>query len=135
LTGEIYRRGGRIPDPSGAVFKLELLVADIHVRIQRWVVWWIWLGLACGLIAVANILGRDLSHRQEAVLLVVGALHWLLGGLVCWALGAVQVKSLDKSAPSPHVSSEKEWHPASDFVIPGVRHLLPADLTLRLHRH
>jgi hypothetical protein len=108
---------------------------DIHVRIQRWVVWWIFLGFACGLIAVANILGRDLSHRQETVLLAVGGLHWLLGGLVCWALGAVHVKSLDKSAPPPQVPSEKEWHPASDFVIPGVRHRLPADLAQRPHRH
>jgi len=110
-------------------------VPDIHVRIQRWVVWWICLGFACGLIAVANILGRGLSHEQETVLLVVGGLHWLLGGLVCWALGAVQVENLDESAPAPQVPSENEWHPASDFVIPGARHLLPPDLTLRPHRH
>ena len=113
---------------------VEFFVVDIHIRIQHWVVWWICLGFACGLIAVANILGRDLSREQETVLLVVGGLHWLLGGLVCWALGAVQVKSLDESVPPPLVLSEKEWHPASDFVIPGARHLLPPDLTLRPHR-
>jgi len=110
-------------------------VPEIHVRIQRWVVWWISLGVAGGLIAVANMVGRDLSHEQENVLLVVGILHWLLGGLVCWALGALQVKGLDKSSPPPPVLSEKEWHSASEFVIPGARHLLPPDLTLRPHRH
>jgi hypothetical protein len=110
-------------------------VPEIHVRIQRWVVWWVSLGFAGGLIAVANMIGRDLSHEQENVLLAVGILHWLLGGLVCWELGAVQVKSLDESSPPPAVASEKEWHPASEFVIPGARHLLPSDLTLRPHRH
>ena len=110
-------------------------MADIHIRIQRWVIWWICLGFACGMIVIANILDRDLSREQESVLLVVGVLHWLLGGLVCWALGAVQVQSLDESVPPPHVPSEKEWHPASDFVIPGARHLLPSDLTLRPQRH
>ena len=108
---------------------------DIHVRIQRWVIWWICLGLVFGFIAVANMLGRNLSRSQEDVLWVVGALNWFLGGIICWSLRAVQVHRVDKSAPHPDVPNEKEWHPPSDFVIPGARHVLPPEWRRFTHPH
>ena len=100
----------------------------IHVRVRRWGVWWFYVGVICGGVAVANIIGRDLSRPQERILLVMGALHWLLGGVVCWAFEGVRVHQ--KAPPEREETAvrplETEWHPASDFLLPGGRHhLLP----------
>jgi hypothetical protein len=126
FDGEKYRPGSRTRDSPSAVPKVESLV-DIHIRIERWVIWWIGLGLAVGFIAVANMIGRNLSRSQEDVLWAVGALNWFLGGLVCWSLRAVQVQRVNESTPHLDPPNEKEWHSPSDFVIPGARHVLPAE--------
>ena len=103
----------------------------IHVQIKRWVIWWVYVGAICGVIAGANILGHNLTVFQERLLLVVGSAFWLLGGVVCWAYEAVAV---EPPAPTPppatakaaKLTSETEWHPASDFLLPGRgRTLLP----------
>ena len=97
---------------------------QIHLRIQRWVMWWFYLGVICGAIALVNILGRQLTHAQEAILLAFGAAHWLLGGIVCWAFESVRVEAQRESSPEStqkpqYAAPEKEWHPASDFLLPG----------------
>ena len=102
---------------------------DLHVRIHHWVLWWFYVGIVCGVVAVVNILVRDLTRIEERVILVIGVLFWLLGGLVCYACDSVQIQK-------PHQESrrgeplrreqQKEWHPASDFLLPGGRKsLLP----------
>src|SRR5437870_4970535 len=72
-------------------FHLEK-VMHVHVRIHHWVLWWFYVGIACGVVALANILIRDLTRTQEKVILAVGILHWLLGGLVCYAWEGIQVQ-------------------------------------------
>ena len=59
-------------------------VMHIHVRIHRWILWWFYVGVACGAVAVVNILSRNVSRTQEDVILVIGALFWVLGGVVCY---------------------------------------------------
>ena len=103
---------------------------QIHLRIQRWVVLWFYLGVLCGVIALVNILGHRLSPVQDRVLLIVGMAHWLLGGIVCWAFESIKVEPRQDS-PLPiekpsGTTPETEWHPASDFLLPGRRqNLLP----------
>ena len=63
----------------------------IHVRIHRWVLWWFNVGIVLGAIAVINILFRDLSRTQERIILIIGALNWLLGGLICYGYGGVRI--------------------------------------------
>jgi hypothetical protein len=96
--------------------------------------WWFYVGVFCGGVAVANILGRDLTRPQEKLLLLIGVLHWLLGGVVCWAFESVQIRQIPpeqehkKSTEAPPPS---EWHPASDFLLPGFRRsLLPPSVAL-----
>lgn len=100
----------------------------IHVRIHRWVLWWFYVGVVCGVVALINILGRDLSRSQERIILVIGVFHWVLGGLVCYACEGLQIENRHehpKSEP-PRVREQVEWHPASDFLLPGNRKsLLP----------
>lgn len=102
-------------------FHLEA-ITHVHVRIHHWVLWWFYVGVACGVVALANIFLRDLTRTQERVILAIGILHWLLGGLVCYALEGIQIKE----APRPvnnkqpeHTVDEREWYPASYFVLPG----------------
>jgi hypothetical protein len=102
----------------------------IHLRIHRWVIWWFYVGVVCGAIALVNILGHNLTGAQDRILLIIGAAHWLLGGIVCWAFESVKVEPRH-SSPTPvqkqvNKAPETEWHPASDFLLPGGRHsLLP----------
>jgi hypothetical protein len=102
---------------------------NIHLRIHRWVVWWFYTGVIAGLIVLVNILGHNLTGFQERLLLIIGAAFWLLGGLVCWAYESVKFEppSLPPPAQKPlSPSSEREWHPASHFLMPGRRKsLLP----------
>ena len=106
---------------------------QVHVRIRRWVIWWFYVGVICGAVALANIFGHDLTHPQERILLLIGALHWLLGGVVCWAFEGVQIRQKE---PEPKREALRapdltEWHPASDFLLPGGRHsLLPPSKAL-----
>jgi hypothetical protein len=102
----------------------------IHLRIQHWVVWWFYVGVVCGVIALTIILGHHFTGSQDRLLLLIGAAHWLLGGIVCWAFRGVKVEphtpALSPTQAAPKVSIEKEWHPPSDFLLPGGRHsLLP----------
>ena len=102
---------------------------DLHVRIRRWVLWWFYVGVSSGVVAVVNILARDLTRTEEREILVIGVLFWLLGGLVCYACDSVQIENPPQQ-PShgepPRVEQPREWHPASDFLLPGGRKsLLP----------
>src|SRR5579863_1842889 len=101
----------------------------LHIRVHRWVVWWFYVGIVCGAIAVVNILARDLMRTEDRVILVIGVLFWLLGGLVCYAYDSIQiVKPLHDSTRDepPRIAETKEWHSASDFLLPGGRKsLLP----------
>ncbi len=111
---------------------------QLNVRIRRWVIWWFYVGVFCGGIALANIFGRDLTPYQDRVLLLIGALHWILGGIVCWAFQSVK---LEHPAPPPEPRQAAaapvitEWHPASEFLLPGNRRsLLPPSVALRRSR-
>jgi hypothetical protein len=98
-------------------------VQHIHIRIHRWVIWWLSLGVVFGAVALLNILLRDLTRTQDKVILTVGIVHWVLGGLVCWAFDGIRVGTAPPRVnhESTHVEPETEWHSASDFVLPGSR--------------
>jgi hypothetical protein len=98
-------------------------VSHIHIRIHRWVIWWLCLGVVCGAIALVNILFRELTRTQDKVILLVGIVHWVLGGMVCWAYDGIRISSVpprEQEHPAP-VESGREWHSASEFVQPGGR--------------
>ena len=103
----------------------------LHLRVHHWVVWWFCIGLVCGTVALVNILSRNLTRSQEDLVLILGVIHWVLGGLVCYSFDGIKIES-PKSAPKPgppspaHPVEEKEWHFASEFLQPGWRkRLLP----------
>ncbi|MGP8245898.1 MAG: hypothetical protein ACLQVN_15435 [Bryobacteraceae bacterium] len=102
---------------------------NIHVRMHRWVVWWIYVGVVCGVVALVNIFGRDLSRAQERLILLVGVLHWVVGGLVCYACDAIRIDGASEEPGNrepPKPREGREWHPASDFLLPGgKKSLLP----------
>jgi hypothetical protein len=103
-------------------------VSHIHIRIHRWVLWWLCLGVVVGAVALVNILFRDLTRTQDKVILVLGIMHWVLGGLVCWAYDGVSITPAPPLERSqfPPIEDAKEWHAASDFILPGGRKsLLP----------
>jgi hypothetical protein len=102
-------------------------MSHIHVHVRRWVLWWSYVGIVCGAVALVNILFRDLTRTQDKVILILGVLHWVLGGIVCWAYDGVKIVSnAPESRPMPHADDGKEWHSASEFVLPGAHHsLLP----------
>ena len=99
------------------------------LRIQHWVLWWIYIGGLCGAVAVACILGSDLTRIQERIILILGVLFWLQGGMVCYVLGGIKIEETRPPAEKvdlPHDSQSNEWHPASDFLFPGCRNrILP----------
>ena len=111
---------------------------QINVRIRPWVIWWFYVGVFCGGIALANILGRDLTPSQDRVLLLIGALHWILGGLVCWAFESVKFQSPEPPPGRPQTAvapRATEWHSASEFLMPGNRRsLLPPSVAIRRSR-
>ena len=102
----------------------------IHLRVHHWVVWWVCIGLICGIVALVNILSRNLTRSQEDVVLVMGVIHWVLGGIVCYSFDGVRVQRTPQ-APKPDIRPdnhelETEWHSASEFLQPGRRKsLLP----------
>jgi hypothetical protein len=99
----------------------------MHLRIQRWVVWWFYVGVVCGVIALSVMVGHNFTGAQDRTLLLLGVAHWLLGGIICWAFDSVRVEPRSPSPPAqkpPKISVEKEWHPASDFLMPGGKHSL-----------
>jgi hypothetical protein len=96
----------------------------LYVRIHHWVFWWFYMGVLGGVVALVNILTRDLTRIQERVILVIGVLFWLLGGLVCHAYDGVQIEKPRRQSTrneTPEVEQQREWRPASDFVLPGRR--------------
>lgn len=102
----------------------------VHFRIRRWVLWWFYIGIACGVVAIINILARNLTRTQEEVLILMGVMHWVLGGIACYFYDSVQVDN--STLEVPDIKDEKkaeppqEWHAASDFLLPGGRQsLLP----------
>src|SRR5215469_1807196 len=101
-----------------------------HLHIQHWVIWWFYVGIACGIIALANIFLRHLSETQIKLVLVFGVLHWVLGGVVCYCIDGVKIVLPPQPAPqAPATGSmpESEYHCASDFLLPGNRKsILPA---------
>ena len=96
---------------------------DIHIRISRWVVWWIGIGVAVGAIALANVIGRDLTRRQDQIILLIGVVHWVLGGLVCWAFDGIEVKEPEKQRPTeaPRSEARTDSRTHSQFVMSGTR--------------
>ena len=103
-------------------------MSHIHIRIHRWVLWWLCLGVVLGAIALVNILFRDLTRMQDKFILLVGIVHWVLGGVVCWAFEGitVQVTPPPERKQVARIDTSREWHPASDFILPGSRKsLLP----------
>jgi hypothetical protein len=98
-------------------------VSHIHIRIHRWVVWWLCLGVVFGAIALVNILFRDLTRTQDKIILIVGIVHWVLGGIVCWAFEGVKITPAPPSEnhQPAQTEAEREWHSASDFILPGSR--------------
>ena len=101
-----------------------------RVRIHRWVVWWMVLGVVCGIVAVTNILEHNLTRAQERVLIAMGVLNWFLGGLICHASEGIRIEKpshpADQAAPKTLPHDDEEWHAASDFLLPGSRKsLLP----------
>lgn len=95
-----------------------------HVRIHHWVMWWFYVGIVCGIVALVNIMGRDLSAEQIKVVLIIGALFWLLGGIACYGYGGVKIvlpPQPSRTTIKPRKSPQTEWHSASDFVLPGNR--------------
>jgi hypothetical protein len=104
-------------------------VPHIHIKIRRWVLWWFYVGVVCGVVGVVNILTRDLTRVQEHLVLTVGVVHWVVGGLVCWASDAVRIHEVSPPAERHELTPDvpaREWHPGSDFLLPGHRKsLLP----------
>lgn len=97
---------------------------DIHITVKRWVLWWFYASVALGAIAIANLLVSDLTRRQERIVLIMGVIHWVLGGMVCYACDSVRFakpseKPLQKEVPRG--DAQEEWHAASDFLYPGGR--------------
>jgi hypothetical protein len=99
----------------------------VRLRFHRWVVWWLYVGIVGGAIAITNILGHHLTAAQDRILLIIGAAHWILGGIVCWVFEAVQVETRPETpatpaAPPRDTAQDTEYHPASDFLLPGHGH-------------
>ena len=103
---------------------------SFHLHIQHWVIWWFYLGIVCGIVALTNIFARHLSETQTKLVLVFGVLHWVLGGVVCYCVDGVKiVPPQERPSPAPNASAapETEWHSASDFLLPGNHHsILPS---------
>jgi|SRR5436190_15862353 hypothetical protein len=98
----------------------------VHFKIRRWVLWWFYIGIAGGLVAVINILSRDLTRTQEEVLLAMGVMHWVLGGIACYFYDSVQIQKPTEDTKNGQYKAEQatEWHEASDFLPPGGRQTL-----------
>ena len=95
----------------------------IHLRVHPWVLWWFWLGVILGGVAILNILSRNLSREQEMFLLLVGGANWILGGVICYAIEGVKIVRIQEEPhnQAPQLSESREWHAASDFLLPGNR--------------
>src|SRR5262249_20288475 len=96
-------------------------------RVHRWVLWWFYVGVVCGIVAVSTIFLRDLTRTQEHILIFLGVMHWLLGGLVCWACEGIQTQKPTLPSADTHreaMEEKREWHSASEFLFPGRGHTI-----------
>lgn len=96
----------------------------IHVKIHHWVIWWFYLGVTCGVIALVNIFLRNLTPTQIKLVLVFGVLNWVLGGFVCYCCDGIKIETPPQppiKPIQPGVARREEWHSASDFLLPGAR--------------
>lgn len=103
--------------------------SHFHLHIQHWVVWWFYVGIVCGVVALTNIFFRHLSETQVKLVLVFGVLHWVMGGVVCYCIDGVKIAPPQETTHAPEHSDtlDREWHSASDFLLPGNRKsILPA---------
>jgi hypothetical protein len=106
----------------------------IQARIHRWVIWWFYVGVVCGAVAVTNVLFLDLSRTQDRITLLISLLFWVLGGLVCYASEGIRIERPPQQPirkDPAKVPELQEWHSASDFLFPGNRKSL---LTSGRHR-
>ena len=105
------------------IYERSVFVNHIRVRIHRWVIWWLCLGIVFGAIALVNIFFRDLTRTQDKIILVIGVVHWVLGGVVCWAFDGIKVQAIKppERRQAAQVDEAREWHSASEFVLPGGR--------------
>jgi hypothetical protein len=102
----------------------------IHFKIHRWVLWWVYIGIVCGVVALINIVNRNLTRAQEEIVIAIGVMHWVLGGLACYFYDSVRIETPRQEPPhhEERKADQQEWHAASDFLLPGGRQsLLPPE--------
>lgn len=114
------------------------------VRVHPWVLWWFYVGVACGVVAVANILFRDLTRTQERWILALGVVHWALGGLVCWATEGIQIeRRMSHEHAAENELIRAEWHDTAEVLDPMERQMWrrspwrPREVSVAayIHRH
>ena len=96
----------------------------IYPRVHHWPVWWLYAAAICAVVALVNVVDRDLSSVQLKVVIIIGALFWLLAGLGCYGYEDVRTGIPPKAPLTSRVLKElqqREWHAASEFVLPGNR--------------
>lgn len=101
----------------------------IHIRVHHGVLVWMYVGVVCGIIALVNILSRNLSESAVTWILALGVLFWLVGGILCYAWDTVRIEVPSREARKNEKANaartgnltQKEWHYASEFVLPGHR--------------
>lgn len=101
-----------------------LFPKTIHIHVKHWVLWWFYLGVICGLVALINIFFRDMTPEGIKLALIFGVLFWVLGGVVIYCYDGVKITETPHASNKPpeHITSgETEWHSASEFLLPGNR--------------
>jgi hypothetical protein len=106
----------QVPGAGGAKGHHSAITV-LHVR--PWVRWWFYIGIFCGAVALANIFLRNLTGTQVDVVLFLGAMHWLLGGLVCWAWDGIKIEK-----PQTDRLEQTEHLQKPDFNVPAGRPML-----------
>lgn len=99
----------------------------MNLRVHHWVIWWFGFGIVCGAVEAVNILADNLTRTGDKIALILGLMFWTLGGLVCYALDGIQVERTTESRTDnhpAHAAGTMEWHPASDFLLPGDHHTI-----------
>jgi hypothetical protein len=94
----------------------------IQIHVKHWVLWWFYLGVICGIVALINIFFRDMSPEGIKLALIFGVLFWVLGGVAIYCLDAVKIMEPPHAStklPEHRASEETEWHSASEFLLPG----------------
>ena len=100
----IDKTSGRVT--HGGNEKKRTTTTVLHVR--RWVRWWFYVGVVCGAVALANIFFRHLTRGQEELILFLGVLHWILGGLVCWAWDGIRLEKAGQATEQTPVPASAE---------------------------